>query len=173
MYDSLQCSFLRIKKPPRQRNCPVCGTDAIITSMKESYTASESARGPACSVLHKPSELESSRVVSCSDYQRLRQRQEPHILLDVRVKEQYDLCSLPGAINIPLASIRHRLDEISSLSDGTKTVYCICRRGIASAEATKLIDESLGSFPSIHSVKNIKGGLDAWRLDVDGSFPKY
>jgi adenylyltransferase/sulfurtransferase len=173
MYDSLQCSFLRIKKPPRLRNCPVCGTDATITSMKDSYDASATARGPSCSMPDKSPELEASISIDCIDYERLRQSQEPHILLDVRVKEQYDLCSLPGAINIPLGSVPQRMDDISSLSNGTKAVYCICRRGIASAMATKLILDSLQNFPSIHSVKNITGGLDEWRLQVDGSFPTY
>jgi adenylyltransferase and sulfurtransferase len=141
--------------------------------MKDSYEASESARGPSCSLLDKSPELEPSISVGCADFERLRQSGEPHILLDVRVKEQYDLCSLPGAINIPIASIPQRMDDISSLSDGTKTVYCICRRGIASVMATKLILDSLEKFPSIHSVKNVTGGLDAWRLQVDRSFPTY
>jgi adenylyltransferase/sulfurtransferase len=93
--------------------------------------------------------------------------------LDVRVKEQYDLCSLPGAINIPLASIEKRMDEISKLSNGTKPVYCLCRRGNASVQATKLIFQAANQYPLIHSVKNITGGLDAWRANVDPSFPNY
>lgn len=141
--------------------------------MKGSYEASESARGPSCSGVDKPPELEASRALNCVDYDRLRHSGEPHVLLDVRVKEQYDLCSLPGAINIPLASIPQRLEEISKLSNGTMPVYCICRRGVASVMATKLIIDSLEKFPSIHSVKNVTGGFDAWRLQVDGSFPTY
>lgn len=173
MYDSLQCSFLQIKKPKRQPNCPVCSTDATITSMMESYAASESARGPSCCVQERPQELEGSSSVTCVDYHRIRQLGEPHILLDVRVKEQFDLCSLPGGINIPLASIPQRLDEIATLSNGTKPIYCLCRRGIASAAATSLICDAQEKFPAICSVKNINGGLDSWRIQVDGSFPKY
>jgi adenylyltransferase and sulfurtransferase len=120
-----------------------------------------------------PPELGASLGLGCADYDRIRRRGEPHILLDVRVKEQYDLCSLPGSINIPLASIPRRMDEIAALSDGTKGIYCLCRRGIASAEATRLINDARAEIPSIPPVKNINGGLNAWRVQVDERFPMY
>ena len=130
-------------------------------------------------------------TVSCQEYNRIRNDEEPHVLIDVRVKEQFDMCALDGAINIPLASLPDQLDAIEELSaGGSKPVYCICRRGIASVEAVNILCEaeaeeakqasSSTTKPTptttrrkIRSVKNITGGLNAWQEQVDESFPKY
>jgi adenylyltransferase/sulfurtransferase len=176
MYDSLQCSFLRIKKPPKQKKCPVCGPAATIKSMEDSQNASEAARGPSCSIGNgretSPSLPECS-VASCSEYAKVRNEGEPHVLLDVRVREQFEICSLEGAINMPLESLKDNLHVVAELSEGTKPVYCLCRRGIASVAATSILNLAAATHPNLHSVKNIDGGLDAWRKEVDSSFPKY
>lgn len=174
MYDSLQCSFLRIKKPSRQTQCPVCGPEATITSMGESFGASQLARGPSCcSMENERQAVSNSLSISCTEYDLIRYRGDPHILLDVRVKEQFDLCSLPGAINIPLTSIPKKIEQLSTISNGTKPIYCICRRGIASVIATNMIVEGIQKYPNIHSIINITGGYNSWRSNVDKSFPKY
>lgn len=174
MYDAIQCSFLRIKKPPRQPKCPICGPNPAIKSMEESEKASEGARGPSC-VSNKLELLEipESQHVTPEDYDIIRRQAKAHVLLDVRVPEQFDLCSIDDAVNIPLKSLSDRLEEVEKLSDGTKPVFCLCRRGVASILATQRINEMIKEYPNIHSVFNIKGGLDAWRNKVDNSFPKY
>ena len=173
MYDSLQCSFMRIKKPPRQRQCPVCGTEPTITSMEESLAASEMARGPSsCSVNISRPDLPDHLSLSCEEYERIRDRGDDHILLDVRVKEQFDLCSLPGAINIPLDSISQEIEQLLT-ELRIKPIYCICRRGIASVTATNIIAEGALKHPNICAVKNITGGYNSWRSKIDERFPKY
>lgn len=37
---------------------------------------------------------------------------EPHVLLDVRSKVQFEICSLPNSIHIPLAELEKRIPEI-------------------------------------------------------------
>ncbi len=175
IYDALRCSFLRIKKPPRQPKCRVCGENPSIKSMSDSAEASKMARGPTCSnsqpVAADP--RVGTKHVTVEDYQKVREQDEPHVLLDVRVPEQFNLCSLPGAINIRLTELPERVGEVEALSGGTKSVYCICRRGNASLAATQLLDDLLLGHPKIKSVINVKGGLDAWRQRVDELFPKY
>lgn len=175
MYDSLRCSFLRIKKPPRQPKCCVCGESCSIKSMSDSAKASEMTRGPSCSN-NKPfgvDILQGMQHITPEYYQDIRRQNEPHILLDVRVPEQFELCSLPGAVNIRLKDLRERIGEVEELSGGTKVVYCICRRGIASVAATQLLNDMICDHPNIKSVVNVRGGLDAWRQKVDKSFPRY
>eukprot|EP00934_Nitzschia_sp_Nitz4_P004145 Nitzschia sp. Nitz4//scaffold121_size67750//5327//6835//NITZ4_006061-RA/size67750-augustus-gene-0.127-mRNA-1//-1//CDS//3329534330//4135//frame0 len=175
MYDSMQCSFLRIKKPPKQPKCPVCGPDAYIMSMEQSEAATAKARGPSCSTNYpRPFvDLPDSNQVSPEEYNQARINGDNHVLLDVRVPEQFHLCGIEGAVNIPLRDLKNSLEEVEKLSDGTKPVYCLCRRGVASASATHILSEALASHPKIHSVINIMGGLDAWRAKVDDSFPQY
>lgn len=175
MYDAMQCSFLRIKKPRKQPRCPVCGPSATITSMEDSENATGAARGPSCSLSYPLPyvSLPSSQQISPEDYQSLRLRGDEHVLLDVRVPEQFDICGLDGAINIPLSELPERLKRVEELSGGTKPVFCLCRRGIASASATQILNEAIAAYPKIHSAVDIKGGLDAWRSKVDRLFPKY
>lgn len=174
MYDSMQCSFMQIKKPKKQQGCPVCGTKPVITSMEESFEASNMARGPSfCSASGPRKDIPDDINCSCEEYKGVRDRGEDHILIDVRPKEQFDLCSLPGAINIPLSCLPDEFDRLSELSGGYKPIYCICRRGNASVAATKLIAENVANYPRIASVKNVTGGVTAWRSKIDASFPKY
>jgi adenylyltransferase/sulfurtransferase len=95
-------------------------------------------------------------------------------LLDVRVRRQFEMCSLSqDAINVPLANLPEELERVAELSNGVKPVYCLCRRGIASSEATRILVEATKSHPGIFSPKNIRGGLVAWSNEVDPSFPIY
>lgn len=175
MYDALRCSFLRIKKPARQPKCATCGADASIKSMNESAEASKSARGPSCAISSPDAatSLPKWKTISPEEYEKVRKRRDPHVLLDVRVPEQYDLCSLPGSVNIALKDLKDRIREVEDLSDGCKPVYCMCRRGIASVNATQILSDLLPEHRRVHSVININGGLDEWRRKVDKSFPKY
>lgn len=180
MYDSLQCSFLTIKKPKKQADCPVCSepTRAKILSMADSDKDLQSARGPAtCGYV--PAPLDEEFQISCPDFHKL-QQPRPHVLLDVRVKEQFDLCSLDNAINIPLEKLNESIDQVETLTKGwTTPVYCICRRGVLSVEATKLLNEHIEGLdtgrknPDVKVAKNIRGGLEAWRKLVDDKFPRY
>lgn len=178
MYDSLSCSFMSIKKPPKSRTCPVCSQAASISSMQDSNNVCDLVRGPNGPVdknvkvtNHVASLIPSHLQISCQEYKVIRDLGTPHILLDVRVHQQYDMCSLEGAINIPLASLSKSLGVVESF--GPKPIYCICRRGIFSLEATRVLLDAMVGGLKIHSVKNISGGLSVWASEVDTSFPKY
>lgn len=178
MYDSLRCSFMSIKKPPKSKRCPVCSDQATIRSMADSVRVNEGARGPNICPMPTPasqvgSSLPSTLHVSCRDYRELQESGKPHVLLDVRAERQFDICSLPNSVNIPLASLSQNLDRLEELSNGTKPVYCLCRRGVFSVEATKILSEAMQDHPRIVSVRNIWGGLQSWSKEIDPSFPVY
>lgn len=173
LYDALECGFMRIKKPQKQPRCPICGPERNINSMTDSFEASSSARGPSCSELASFVNLPASQQVSVEEFDLIRQRGDAHILLDVRVPEQFEICSLEGAINIELSQLETKVARLEEESAGRVPVFCICRRGIASAEATQVLNEMRPTHTLLHSVTDIKGGLDAWRRRVDETFPKY
>lgn len=172
MYDSLNCSFMNVKKPPRRKNCTVCSSEATIKSMEDSKETSILVRGPQLTQSQIPenpllTSLSPDLEVSCQDYSKVRQEGLPHILLDVRVSRQFKMCSLDGALNIPLESLEKRCKEIEDMAKNTP-VYCICRRGIASVEATRILAKE-----SEANVYNVKGGYQAWNKEVDSKFPNY
>lgn len=172
MYDAMCCSFLNIKKPPRRKDCVVCGSKANI-SMETCKELSSNARGPQKNESKSVSPLLKSSItpemnISCTEYEKIRTSETPHVLLDVRVNRQFEMCSLSGAFNLELGKIESSLDKIERLCDGGKPMYCICRRGVASTEATRLISEKTDV-----KVFNIVGGYNAWEQEVDSSFPAY
>ena len=73
-------------------------------------------------------------------------------LVDVRTPEEYAEGTIPGAINIPLDEIHHRLSEIDDHG-----VIIMCQAGVRGHTATRLLSE-LGA-----AVKNLDGGYETWR----------
>jgi adenylyltransferase and sulfurtransferase len=183
MYDGAACSFVNVKKPAKREDCPVCGSHPTIQSMCDSQNNLTEARGPTnpSSSLPAASSSLNELNLTCQEYARI--REQPHVLLDVRVERQFEMCALPGAVNIPLERLPNEMDRIAALSGSTKPVFCICRRGIASAEAARIIHKIMTTQKDdagdrqqqtkIHSVRNIEGGLVAWQAQVDPAFPKY
>jgi adenylyltransferase and sulfurtransferase len=193
MYDALDCSFLNVRKPPRRTDCSVCGDHPTITSMEESLDSLQDTRGPACTRNMATTKTASGSVgtedddengITCQEYHsEIVQLKIPHILLDVRVPQQFDMCALPHAVNVPLETLLGGGDsssgtaalasmpvELSSSSD-TRPIYCICRRGVASVHAVRILRSRLKD--SSRKVFNVRGGLVAWQKQVDSSFPSY
>lgn len=147
MYDALGCSFLTLKKPSHKKDkCPISGLNPTIRSIDDALRVSACARGPTTS----PNEASSLNTtnkknknnVTCLEYNSIRDKSTPHVLLDVRVRQQYEICSLRDSVNIPLGELETRMEEVKALSKNWENqIYCICRRGIASKEATRVIQE--------------------------------
>lgn len=170
MYDSLRCSFMCIKKGKRRSNCAVCSPDPRITNMEASKSVSSVARGPQQCGIIATSKIPQEWNRTCHEYYEVVKEGQKHLLLDVRVKRQYDLCSLKDSVNIDLGNLNNHLDEIKTLSEnGALPIFCLCRRGIASMEATKMLREQLPCT----AIYNVKGGLNAWKEEIDPSFPMY
>lgn len=181
MYDSLRCSFLSIKKRKKRKDCAVCGIRPNICTMSDCKIASNLARGPSQCGLPLASNNSTNEDAACSlsivnvscknYYEKILCSSIPHLLLDVRVRNQYELCSIKGSVNMELSKLSENVEQIQSMSeDGSKPIYCLCRRGVASLEATKILSKLL---PPNYNVYNIDGGLNAWVKEVDPSFPIY
>jgi adenylyltransferase/sulfurtransferase len=174
MYDSMRCTFMNIKKPPPRKNCIICGPNANLT-MQDCKELSRNARGPQQNgkifpkLIFTNSKLSPELNITCKEYENIREKGIPHLLLDVRVQRQYEMCSLSGAVNVELAKIEDHLTTVKTMCKKGTPIYCICRRGIASTEATRLLSEKI-SFTKVY---NIVGGYNAWVEEVDPSFPKY
>jgi rhodanese-related sulfurtransferase len=89
-------------------------------------------------------------------------------------------------INLPLAQLQSddrlvdQLLQRASTSLGGGTLCVLCRRGVDSTVATRLLlervaAESLSGTGKSTSIRiwNVEGGLTAWHQDVDPTFPMY
>ncbi|PSN42529.1 Adenylyltransferase and sulfurtransferase MOCS3 [Blattella germanica] len=90
---------------------------------------------------------------------------EPHVLIDVRSPMEFEICHLPGSLNIPLKDLKSE-STIQRLK-----VFVVCRRGNDSQKGVLALQESLKGLKV--SVKDIVGGLHSWSYNVDPSFPVY
>ncbi|MCX6060262.1 MAG: molybdopterin-synthase adenylyltransferase MoeB [Chloroflexi bacterium] len=160
LYNALDMSFdfVNLKKNPK---CRVCGPNADI---KELIDYEEFCGVPGHD--HEDGSAGAGLDISALD---LKNRLSPAgnsklILLDVREPHELQISALPNAINIPLGQLAARLAELDSADD----MVIFCKAGTRSARALELLVSA-----GFKKVKNLKGGINAWAMDVDQSLPIY
>lgn len=82
---------------------------------------------------------------------------ENSIILDVRDKVEYDLGFIEGAKNIPVNSLRDRIDEL----DKNKDIYLYCAIGIRGYIAGRILAHRG------YNVKNLIGGYNFYKCAVN------
>jgi len=162
IFDALEMSW-REMAVSRNINCPVCGEEPTQTELID-Y---EDFCGMKVSIEGKEEEMVTpfGEVGAVELNERLASA-EPPFLLDVRQPHEWDIVNLEtdGAVMIPLAELRDRLEEIPT--DREIVVYC--RTGARSASAAQMLADE-----GFSSVFNFVGGIHAWVDEIDPSLPKY
>eukprot|EP00842_Homolaphlyctis_polyrhiza_P006402 jgi/Hompol1/6763/HPOL_003800-RA len=174
LFDAMEGTFRTIKLRAKNKQCAVCGDTPTITAPIDyvlfcGASANDKTR--------RRELLSDEQRITCQQYNQIVQDNQPHVLLDVRQKVQFDICSLPHSHHIPLAELGKHIDRVSELQarvsaqTGAATpvpVYVVCRRGNDSQLAVDLLQK--------HGIKNaydLVGGLTAWSETVDASMPIY
>ncbi|KAL3417934.1 ThiF family protein [Phlyctema vagabunda] len=113
---------------------------------------------------------------------------QPHLLLDVREKIQFDICALPGAVNVPFSRFQNLLhrpvsaettrpalldDVIPAGLPSDAPIYVVCRLGNDSQVVTRKLKELGVDAGGQRWVGDLRGGLRAWRDEVDREWPDY
>ena len=86
------------------------------------------------------------------------------VLLDVRDPWEFEICRLPGSVNIPMNEITQRAPEL----DREARTVVICHFGMRSLEVSNYLDAA-----GFKDISNLEGGLDAWAEQVDRDMPRY
>jgi adenylyltransferase/sulfurtransferase len=87
-------------------------------------------------------------------------------LVDCREPDETAIATLPGAIVLPLSTFPEAADRLLGNPDTPVVVYC--HHGMRSAHATYFL-RSRG----LRSTFSLRGGTEAWSLEVDPGFPRY
>ncbi|MBX7113727.1 MAG: hypothetical protein K1X64_05275 [Myxococcaceae bacterium] len=87
------------------------------------------------------------------------------VLLDVRRPDEHAYAALPKSKLIPLNELEDRLDELADLK--VELIVCYCHHGIRSMSAWVLLSNH--GF----NVTSLRGGIDAWSLEIDHQLPRY
>src|SRR3954470_11562228 len=90
---------------------------------------------------------------------------ERPLLLDVRNHWEAQIASLPGSVLIPIQELESREDELEALRGRTVVVYC--HAGVRSLHGAAFL-EAMGI-----SAASLRGGIEAWSLEIDPTVPRY
>ncbi|KAF9086289.1 Molybdenum cofactor synthesis protein 3, partial [Mortierella sp. AM989] len=159
--------FRTIKLRKRKDNCVVCGDNPTITKLIDYVRfCGSSATDKTPDMFLIPFQ----ERITCEGYKKIRQDNIPHLLLDVREEVQFDICSLPCSLNIPLKDLAGKIDKVKERleSHPDQPVYVMCRRGNDSQPAVLLLQEQLVTAGEI---RDIVGGLEKWADRIDPDFP--
>ena len=85
-------------------------------------------------------------------------------LVDVREEYEYDFCHIEGSTLIPIGQIWARVNELNPESE----YVFYCHVGERSAWAVNFLRQR-----GFKKVKNLKGGIDQWAVEIDHSTPRY
>eukprot|EP01064_Diplonema_japonicum_P033363 TRINITY_DN6545_c0_g1_i1.p1 TRINITY_DN6545_c0_g1~~TRINITY_DN6545_c0_g1_i1.p1 ORF type:complete len:388 (+),score=68.23 TRINITY_DN6545_c0_g1_i1:78-1241(+) len=161
LFNALQGSYNVMKHRPKSKVCKVCGDNPTLTKLVgyEEYVKK------SCEI--EPVSLPSENEMSCEElHELLTSNSTPHTIIDVRTANEYSLTKLPNTVNVPLSLLTP--EKAESLRTDNGLILLLCRRGIASAHATRLLLDA-----DIPNVKNITKGLTRWAQTVDKEFPIY
>ena len=86
------------------------------------------------------------------------------LLLDVREKWEFEICSIKDSCNIPLGILH---ESISSF-DKVMKIICICHHGIRSKQACYILN--MNGFSNVF---NLEGGIDQWAKVIQKSMNRY
>ncbi|KAJ9305726.1 hypothetical protein DTO217A2_4796 [Paecilomyces variotii] len=187
--------FRTIRLRPRRANCAACSADATVSL--ESLRSGSTDYVLFCGSATAPSLLSPEERISAKELQKTFgdgtdgfENRGPHTVIDVRDNVQFDICSLDKSVNIPISKIlssapqptSHDGREQSGLPDWVPAeiatgsegpIYVVCRQGNDSQVAVKRLKELGLDREGSRFIGDIRGGLRAWRDEVDPEFPDY
>ncbi len=113
----------------------------------------------------KPEEAESEGAISPAQLRDWRENNIPHRLVDVRERDEWEICRIEGAELLPLSEFAERYVSVLGAGD---TLVLLCHHGMRSANAQAFL-KAKGFKKTI----NLSGGIDRWSVEVDPSVARY
>ncbi|KAI9053573.1 hypothetical protein LZ554_002527 [Drepanopeziza brunnea f. sp. 'monogermtubi'] len=170
-------AFRSVRLRARRPKCFACSSEPGLSL--ESMTSGSLDYTLFCGVSSPTNLLNTEERVEAKEYHDVKGNH--HLLIDVREKVQFDICSLEGSINVPFSTWHGNWElppngEIPawltrSLPDDAP-IYVVCRLGNDSQVVTKKLKHS-GLAGKGRYIGDIRGGLKAWKEQVDNSWPEY
>ena len=85
-------------------------------------------------------------------------------VIDVREPHEWEIVHLEGADLIPLGDILARMNEL----DTAEPIALLCKSGVRSAKALHQLRDA-----GFRKLKNVRGGIVAWAIEIDTELPVY
>ncbi|PKS06292.1 hypothetical protein jhhlp_007040 [Lomentospora prolificans] len=170
--------FRSVRMAGRRKTCFACGPDSTLT--KQSLEQGSVDYAHFCGILSVVDTLRPEERVSPKEYlERVRKDggHERHLLLDVREAEHFQVASLDGAINVPYRKfsgtgvVDTRPEWLPAELLPSAPIFVVCRQGQDSQIVTRRLKEMGLDRGGERYIGDIKGGMRAWKADIDPTFP--
>lgn len=154
LYDALEMSFttLKLRKNP---DCVICSDHPSVTHLID--------YDQFCGVLPHEVETQGLEITVKELKAKLDSAGRNMILIDVREPHELEISKIDRAQLIPKNDLPDHLKEL----DSTKEYVLLCKTGVRSLDAAKLMKAA--GF----RVKSVRGGINAWAREIDPSLPTY
>ncbi len=157
LFDALTLGFreLKLRKDPA---CTLCGAHPTQTELidYEQFCGLSHTEAAAAAT--------ASWEIGARDLDAKRAAGEDFVLVDVREPHEYEIARIHGAMLLPLTTLPARLAEL----DSSREIVLHCHKGQRSMRALEFLHQS-----GFRKLKNLRGGIEAWSLEVDPAVPRY
>jgi len=89
---------------------------------------------------------------------------QPPTLLDTRESPEWELAHLPGSQPLTEAL----MDEVLKTWDRSTPIVTVCHHGVRSMNLVRFLQKQ-----GFTQVRSMKGGVEAWALEIDPALPRY
>jgi rhodanese-related sulfurtransferase len=86
------------------------------------------------------------------------------VIVDVREPWEFERCRIEGSLSVPLA----QLPASRATLPADRDLVLVCHHGTRSQHAALWLAQN--GFANLH---NLRGGVEAWALEVDPAMPRY
>ncbi len=155
LFDARRLRFreIALDKDP---DCAVCGTHPTVTSLVD-YDA-------FCGIGSAPPASRDGVELAPADLRREWTDKPELVVLDVREPREHEIARIAGARLLPIGQLPGRLHEL----EGHAEIVTYCHHGVRSMRALEILKAA-----GFGKVRSLKGGIDAWSVDVDPAVPRY
>lgn len=176
--------FRTIRLRGRRANCAVCSSEPTITLATLQSGSTDYVQ--FCGSTSFPQVLSKDERISVRDFEPIYDSKK-YILVDVRDPVQFGICNLKNSINIPISQILQskvpNTDSEKTLQsilppevvsiDSIDPIYFVCRMGNDSQLAVQKLKELGLDQDGKRFIGDLRGGLKAWKAEVDPEWPEY
>lgn len=157
-FDALKMKFreFNLRRDP---TCPVCGDAPTIF---EPIDYQQFCAGPAeDDWFAAPAGVP---TISVRELKTKMDMKEALTLIDVREPYEYEIARIDGSRLIPLGELETHVSELPR----TGALVLQCHSGGRSEHAVRILQEA-----GFENAVNLKGGIDAWSVEIDSTVPRY
>jgi adenylyltransferase/sulfurtransferase len=154
IFDALSMSFreLELHKDP---SCPLCGEHPSIRELVDYEVL--------CGI-HPDTGKPTADEIDAHELEALRRTTPDLQIIDVREPQEWAIARIEGSRLIPLGTLPARASEL----DSSRPLVLLCHHGIRSARGLEFL-RSVG----FTRIQHLRGGIEAWSLEVDPQVPRY